>query len=314
MDRFMMDDAFWDVEDTPWHENNRMAMKIAVMERGRNVCFGSKGGKAPKPDPAIGEAALANAELGREALAFYRQAYNDSLPLANETARLENEIAQQQIRIADANELRAGEQWDHHRSTFLPIEKQVAADAMGYDSAEAQERAAAQAGIDVTRQYDIAEQAQQRAMQRMGVNPNSGRYVATSDRMALDKAVAGAGAQTMARQNLVDKGIALRAGAANFGRNMPNTAAQAYGVSVGAGNAATGALASGLAANQSSLGIMGQGYQTAMAGNQSAMNGLNQQYQNQVTAWNAKQQANASTWGGIGSLVGTGIGAYAALG
>lgn len=60
--------------------------------------------------------------------------------------------------------------------------------------------------------------------------------------------------------------------------------------------------------------IMGQGYQAAMQGYGSQASILNQQYANQLNAWQAKEQANASAtgglFGGIGSIAGMGLMAF----
>lgn len=277
-------------------------------------CGKGGGSSAPSPDPNIGKAALEQAAIGREALEFYKSAYEEMKPGSMEAQRLANEIAQQQIRVGEINEQRAASQWDHYQKNFLPVEERMVQEAMEYDSEDRQQAAAARAISDVAQRAQVQRQADERSLQRMGVNPMSGRFQAQQSTQGLMQALGEVGAANQARQVLRDQGIALRAGAANFGRNMPNTAAQAYGLSIGAGQAGVGSLGAGQAMGQSTLGIMGQGYNTAMAGNQSMANILNQQYGNQVNAWQAQQQANSAAWGGLGALIGTGLGAYAALG
>lgn len=107
------------------------------------------------------------------------------------------------------------------------------------------------------------------------------------------------------------QGIALRSGAANFGRNMPNTAGQAYGLAMQGGNAAvananTGFM-SGLPYAQFQAG--GTGSQLAAAGLQQqgalGMGGLmNQQYNSQMNAYNAQNAAQGAGLAGLGSLAG----------
>ena len=89
-------------------------------------------------------------------------------------------------------------------------------------------------------------------------------------------------------------------------------AASGAGLGLSAGGAA---VSTNQASNQNfyaNQGIMGQGFGGAMQGQSGMMSGLNQQYQNELQAWNAENQASSSMWGGIGNMVGTGIGAYAA--
>jgi hypothetical protein len=82
---------------------------------------------------------------------------------------------------------------------------------------------AGQAAADVTQAYAGALDQNQRNMERMGVNPNSGRFAALTNEINLNKAKDTAGAMNKARNDTEMQGIALRTGAAQFGRNMPNT-------------------------------------------------------------------------------------------
>jgi hypothetical protein len=58
---------------------------------------------------------------------------------------------------------------------------------------------------------------------------------------------------------------------------------------------------------------MTQGFSGAIGANNSAGSMLNNLYGNQLSAWGQQQQANATSSAGIGQMIGTGIGAYAAL-
>jgi anti-sigma28 factor (negative regulator of flagellin synthesis) len=236
-------------------------------------------------------------------LAFRKQVYEDSKPREQQLYELANQVAQQQIGIADANEGRAAQQWQQHQTTFRPLEEQMAlesygsqymdddqvaalqaaiasgdqaainrlsrqgADAQGaqyqsaMDQADASARtkasgegalAASRAAADINASY--AQQA--RGLMRMGGDPN--RIAAAAGNLANQQALIRSGAANMARDTayqtergiarsdaanrfgMTDRGIGLRAGAASFGRNMPNTAAQAYGLATNAGSAAVG--------------------------------------------------------------------------
>ena len=106
---------------------------------------------------------------------------------------------------------------------------------------------------------------------------------------------------------------AARADTANMGRGLPSQAAQAAGLGLSAGGAA---LSGAHGAHQSfmgNVGIMGQGFGGAMQGYSNQANILNQQYQNQLAAWSANQQAAAQESAGLFGAIGTGLGAYAAL-
>jgi hypothetical protein len=147
----------------------------------------------------------------------------------------------------------------------------------------------------------------------MGINPTSGRYQEQNRLNGIDAATASAGAQNTARRQVRDKGLALKADAINMGSGLASSTAAAYGIGLNAGNSATG---NAVQTNQnwrSNVGIMGQGFGGAMQGYSNQAGILNNLYGNQLNAWSAQQQANATSSAGIGQLVGTGIGAYAAL-
>lgn len=107
-------------------------------------------------------------------------------------------------------------------------------------------------------------------------------------------------------------GTALRSGVANFGRNMPNTAGQAYGLATNAGSAATAnqnqGFMSGLPYSQFAAGGYGTQLGAGGVGVQSALGTgsmMNQGYSAQMGGYNAQQQANATGLAGLGQLAGT---------
>lgn len=271
---------------------------------GKIRLFKKDGGSAPSPDPNIGAAALKNAEIGEEWLKFAKEQFE----IGNERQKPIDEqnqaIGKAMLDNMSMSNAMAKEQYQTYLDKYKPVEMQAIDEAMNYDSAERQNQLAAQARSDVVQNADVMRQAGERNMQRMGVSPTSGRYQENSAAMGLDTALGAAQAENAGRTAAVEKGMAMRAGIANMGRGLPNTSMAAMGT----GNASgAGALNGSLAANgawQSNQGIMGQGFQGAMAGNSSMANILNQQYSSQLQAWQAQQQANATSAGGLGSMVG----------
>lgn len=110
-------------------------------------------------------------------------------------------------------------------------------------------------------------------------------------------------------------GIGLRAGAASFGRNMPNTAGQAYGLATQAGNSAVAnqnaGFMSGLPYAQFAAGAYGTQLGAAGLGGQQALgmgNIMNQGYSNQLQAFNASN-SQPSMFGTLLGLGGSMLGA-----
>ena len=268
------------------------------------------GGSAPAPDPAIGAAAQQNAEVAREALDFNRQVYADNQPRQAASDALATRVVNDQLAISQQNQTQAADQWNRFQTIFAPVENQTVADATNIDSAGELARASGEAAAGVQTQFDNAAGQRIRSQAAMGINPNSGRAMAMDSEAQLGLAASKAGASNNARLVARDRGIALRAGVANFGRNMPNTAANAYSTAITGGNSAMNNQNSTMATANSNAGQMNQGFNTSINGTNSAGSMLNQQYGNQLNAWGQQQQADAASSAGVGSIVGMGISVF----
>ena len=305
------------------HDHFSMLPDRAFSPRGGR--FGGmtlEGGKGSTPAPpdysSIGSS---NAEVGRmqqetarEQLNFQKDVYNQSKPQQDRLYQLANDVAQQQMDIADANQKQAEGQWDYYKNTFQPVEQKMVDESMNYDSKARQEAQASQATADVRTQMANATAQQNRALTGMGVNPNSGRFAGLSRAQAVQGGASAAGAATGARNSVVDKGIGLRAGAASFGRNMTNTAAQAYGLATGAGSAAVGNANTGFMSGTAYPQLLNSGYSNMISAGNSQINAnlglgslMNQGYTAQLN-YAGQQQA------GQGAMIGSGMGMAGMLG
>ncbi len=265
---------------------------------------------APKTPKEVREAAKMNAQTARDALSFYKDVYtNDLLPMQREQADLSRQLIERYIDNMEKQDRFADEQRDYYESTFKPIEQQMAKDAAEYDSKENVERRQGIAAAATNQQFSNAQQQTARMLSRYGVNPNSSAFAQTNAKLMRDQALASAGAQTGAAFDTMDKAIALRAGASNFGRNMPNTAANYYtlgNASAGGAMGTSSAMQGQVAANTA---MMQQGFNTSMQGNESAANLYMSDYNARMQAAQAQNQAIS---GIVGLGVTAGIGALAA--
>ena len=286
---------------------------------GRMTLEGGKGSAPAAPDYSAmaqsnKEAAQISAGVAREQLAFQKDVYERSLPQQARLEKLATDAANQQMQIADANQRQAQKQWDYYENTYQPVEKRMVDEAMNYDSKARQEQQAGQATADVRTQMANANAQQNRALTGMGVNPNSGRFAGLNKSQAVTAGASAAGAATGARNAVVDKGIGLRAGAASFGRNMPNTAAQSYGLASGATNSAVGNANTGFMSGTAYPGLLNSGYSNILNANQQQINSnlglgslMNQTYATQSNF--AGQQA-----AGEGAMTGSAIGMVGMIG
>jgi hypothetical protein len=274
------------------------------------MCGG--GGSAPAPDPLVGQAALENAKLSKEALAWYKDVYtNELLPMQREQNAMNRQLIDRYLANMDKQEKFAEEQNAYYEKTFKPIEERMARDAMEYDSEGNIQRRSGIAAANVEQQFSNAQQETARNLSRYGLNPNSSAFAATNERLMRESALGRAGAATGAAFDTMDRGIALRAGAANFGRNMPNTASNFYSNANASGANATNASATNMNSAIQAGSFGGQGFNTAIAGNQSAGNLMLGEFNGRMQAYQADQQARGGMFSGLGQRAGLGIKAYA---
>lgn len=261
--------------------------------------------KPPRPDPAIGQAALANSDIAKQQL----EVAKTQLAWEKERAAVQDPLVEgivnQQLKVGDDNAARSTEQWNIYQNLFKPVEERMVGDAMNFDSPERKERMAAEAGADVTRSYAAAQDSNMRTMGAMGINPNSGRFAGLANETNLAQAKDTAGAMNRARRDTEMQGIALRTGAAQFGRNMPNTGIAADSTALNAGNSAVGNLASNSQIRNANQSAAMQWFGGAVNGNNSAGSLLNNLYGNQIAGQQAAASQSAGAMSAIGSLVGT---------
>lgn len=297
---------YGDVCDDP---RDPVARRLAVMKK-RNVAFGNKGGKAPDPNPGM----LASAEAARdiaavqkqtadEMLAFYKEQYADLKPILEE-------VTQTDMAIQKANAARADEYAQYERETFRPLEKQLVKDAEEYSTEGKREALATQAAADVNTAFTNVRGQEGRALTRMGVNPNTGRFAALNNQLTLGQAATSAGAMNKTRTDAEQLGFARRMDAAGLGRNLAGNASTAYGVSLNAGEGVrTNAMAPGTMMGQG-YSQTGQAYGGAASSYGTAGNIYGQEFQGRMQGYQANQQAQGAFMQGIGSLAGTIGGAY----
>jgi hypothetical protein len=141
---------------------------------------------------------------------------------------------------------------------------------------------------------------------RMGVNPNSGKFIESAAATGRSAALMEADAMNRAREGVRDKAIGLRAGAASFGRNMPNTAAQAYGLATAAGTSAVNNMNQTAATSLANTGSAPQWMQMGTGSVDRAGAGYGNLYATGAGVSNSRMMADAQSDAGFGQLLGLG--------
>ena len=243
-------------------------------------------GKAPAPDPRMGEAALQQIALNREIFEDYR---------ANDRPWM-RDIANQVIGItrgnADRSQALADYQLDAMRrnderywNTAVPFENRLLEDVNRFDSQAYKDQQVAQALADTQTQFSNAQAQQQRGLARMGINPNSGRAQDLANQTSIAQAAAMASAANKTRMAAEQVGLSTKMqmyggmrGLAGLGATNAQLGLGAMGTSNQSAAGMIGAAGSYLGANNAALGAMNSGMSAGIQG----LGSYNQLQQNAV--------------------------------
>lgn len=245
-------------------------------------------------------------DLGKETLAFQKDYYTNTLaPLQQRDMALREQLQAELLPSLQQQRQFAAEQNQYYKDTFQPVERQMVADAVGYDSDANVNRRMGIASASINQQFANAQQQSARALSRYGVNPNSSTFARENAKLSTAQALGAAGAQTGAAFDTQDKAIALRAGVSNFGRNMPNTAANYYGLGNQTAGTSAGVSAGGVGTAVTAMNPMLTADQIASGAFRGAGSTLNDTFANQMRMFQAQQTGTAGLFSGLGNLAST---------
>ena len=178
-------------------------------------------------------------------------------------------------------------------------------EAEDYNTAENKERIAAEAIGDIKTSFGVQAADLERRNQSYGINPTSGRSIATQNATGVLQAATEASAATRARNAAEQLGWAKKMDAIALSQGQFGNQATSTGLALSSGNQAlnTGQISMG---NYGQLGSsLAQSASTANQGWNSIGTLGVQKYNADVSAYEADQKASAAGSAGIGSMVGT---------
>lgn len=260
-----------------------------------SISSSRKAGKAQDRAIAASESAASEQNaLSREQFDWNKEIYErDTAPMQRRQQEMQERIANDALARADKQDKLADEQKAYYDTTFKPIEQKVASEAMDYDSADNVGRRSGIAAANVNQQFSNARGQSARLAGRYGLGSTAFSGPAGASERA--QALGAAGASTGAAFDTMDKGIQLRAGAANFGRNMPNTALTAMSGANSSSGVAGGAVNSALNGTMSATAGMNNAYGSRMSAINSSTGMLTSALNNSARA----AGADAAGWGGF---------------
>jgi Chaperone of endosialidase len=254
--------------------------------QGWHACCSS----APNTD-GMNAAALAQANLSKEQLDWVKQIYEQTAPDRAAATQRANTVSDAQLAQMKTQTAIAQDYADYNKSTFRPLERGIVDQANIYDTQSRRDAEAGKAVADVGQQVDAARVEQSRNLERMGVDPSSGRALALQGTMGLGEAAAKAGAAQKARTQVETTGFARKMDAASLGRGLASSQSTAAGLALTSGNSSVASGTTPLAIASQGAGLMQTGFNTAISANNSAGQLYGQQAQIHNTA-----DANSNAW------------------
>lgn len=267
----------------------------------KSVCNLDFGSDAPAPDPAVGAAAQANAEVGREALAFNKQVYEESKPYQAAIQALSSDLIGKYMEGMDEQTQQGKDLRARLVEKFYPVQDQLIAEADSYDAGAEGDRMAQKAAADTSSAFSQQRAQSQREAAALGVSPASGRFAGQTNRLGLAEAATSAGAQTAAQEQAKTIGWAKKMDVAGMGQGTFTNQATSAGLALNQGQAASGASMNPLNAANAGAAQMNSGFNSAVGANNSAGNLYLGQWKTQA---GLDAQSSASSSAGLGSMVG----------
>lgn len=263
--------------------------------------------KADAPDMSgANAAAVMQADLSKEQLEWAKQIYAESAPDRKSATDRANLVSDKQLAAMDAQTKLTQDYADYQKNTFQPLEKGIVADAQKYDTQERRDAEVGRAVSDVSQSFSAAQDATNRNMARMGVNPASGAFAAGQQQLQAQKVLAQVQGMKGARDKVETQGYARKMDAANLGRGLASSQATSAGVALNQGNSAVsnGQVAGNVTAQGSQL--MNAGY----AGAQNGLAGASNSFTN-IARINQQAASDPGMAGVIGTLGGQYLGSAA---
>ncbi|MFN5348820.1 MAG: tail fiber domain-containing protein [Polaromonas sp.] len=265
------------------------------------------GGDAPAPDMSgQNAAALQQAALSTEQLAWAKEIYAEAAPQRADSIRRANLVSDAQLEAMNKQTALTDDYANYNKTTFRPLERGIVADAQGYDTPARREAMAGQAMADVGSQADAGRETLAREAMARGVDPSSGNFAAAQGASAVRQAAAKAAAGNDARMKVETIGAARKSDAANLGRNLASSQATSAGIALSQGNSSASNMAATGAITAGGNAILNSGYSGAQAGLAGAAN----TYQGITNAQLKANESNNAVWGALGTMGGAAITAF----
>ena len=269
--------------------------------KGSMRLHGGKGSSnsAPAPDPRLVEAQIRS--MGIQDRSIERVLTNSEEMAPLQRQQLQDSISRGTTLYGQGQEDRSyGLQ---RRGVLTGLQDQMVTDAKDFNTADRREQMAAEAQADVTSAYDNAAAMQARGLERSGVNPNSGKYMAMVNATNIARAASSASAANKTRQAARLEGFQLNDRASNAFSGYPASTASSVGMGLNTAGFGLASANTGLAGMNSGLTAAG-GMAGQMGANASGMYGAQANFKNgqdQIEASNDPMKTILGAATGVGA-------------
>ncbi|MFM7025395.1 MAG: hypothetical protein ACKOWC_04965, partial [Limnohabitans sp.] len=263
------------------------------------VCSLDLGGSAPAVDPAIGEAAKANAAIAGRVTDLAEAQYSDQKALLAEYSPLLKSLIQSNVDAQQTATDQSASQWKSYTDTWQPIEQELAKQSLSMASPARAQQEADRAASTTATQVDRATADGTRTLQAAGASPE--KVAAMQAAAGLSGAKAIAGAASGAYRDTEKAGLAYLDNAARFGRNMTSTGIATAQLAGSNGQAATNGIYGLQSATATPAATSGSLFSQAVGANSAAG-------QLGLANYNAQLQASQANNGFLGDIIGAGAG------
>ena len=237
------------------------------------------------------------AGLSEEQLAWAKELWAETAPERAAASARAGAVSDAQLEGMRVATNQAQDYSNYERTTFRPLERQIVAEAQGFDSEANQSAAAGRATGDVRAAFDAQRDIAVRDATRMGFNPSDGNVMAAKATLDTGEALGVAAGANRAREQVKTIGRAMRQDAVNLGRNLASGQATQAGLAVTAGNSSANNAQLPIAATGAGAQIMNNGYS-------GAQNGLGAAGNICTNTARARATDNSGAMGALGNIAG----------
>lgn len=238
----------------------------------------------PDPGPAQMAAVESQERISNKSLALQDRMLTYFLDRQAKLDPIEQEVTRRQLENAEQTAQQGRDLYEYNKQVFRPVEQSLVAQAMRESTPEFYERYAQEATARI-QAAQANEQGQfEREMGSMGVNPNSGAYVAGRRGLQLTHAAQLGAGMNEARDRAESLSWARRADVAGLGKGLVGAGNASYGLAI-QGNSS--ALDGANETTRTAASTVGTPVQYGQQGMQASMNAgtlANDIYRTQVGA------------------------------